>query len=30
MLLRTREADVGLRTGINTREIARTSRWSRA
>src|ERR1700753_2850048 len=24
MLLRTREADVGLRTGINTREIART------
>ena len=26
MLLRTREADVGLTTGINTREIARTSR----
>src|SRR4051794_32370815 len=26
MLLRTREADVGLRTGVNTREIARTSR----
>src|SRR3954471_21895376 len=26
MLLRTREADVGLDTGINTREIARTSR----
>src|SRR3954449_8611436 len=26
MLLRTREADVGYRTGINTREIARTSR----
>jgi 2-isopropylmalate synthase len=26
MLLRTREADIGLRTGINTREIARTSR----
>src|SRR3954465_8884361 len=26
MLLRTRESDVGLRTGINTREIARTSR----
>src|SRR4051794_15807370 len=26
MLLRTREADVNLRTGVNTREIARTSR----
>src|SRR5215208_387253 len=26
MLLRTREADVGLTTGVNTREIARTSR----
>jgi 2-isopropylmalate synthase len=26
MLLRTRESDVGLSTGINTREIARTSR----
>ena len=26
MLLRTREADVGLATGVNTREIARTSR----
>ena len=26
MLLRTREADIGLTTGINTREIARTSR----
>jgi 2-isopropylmalate synthase len=26
MLLHTREADIGLRTGINTREIARTSR----
>jgi 2-isopropylmalate synthase len=26
MLLRTREADVGLQTGVNTREIARTSR----
>jgi 2-isopropylmalate synthase len=26
MLLRTREADVGLRTDVNTREIARTSR----
>jgi 2-isopropylmalate synthase len=26
MLLRTREGDVGLQTGINTREIARTSR----
>jgi 2-isopropylmalate synthase len=26
MLLRTREQDVGLRTGVNTREIARTSR----
>ena len=26
MLLRTREADVGLHTGVNTREIARTSR----
>src|ERR671917_219019 len=26
MLLRTREAAVGLRTGVNTREIARTSR----
>ena len=26
MLLRTRESDVGLTTGINTREIARTSR----
>ncbi len=26
MLLRTREADIGLRTGINTKELARTSR----
>jgi 2-isopropylmalate synthase len=26
MLLRTREADIGLRTGVQTREIARTSR----
>ena len=26
MLLHTREPDVGLRTGVNTREIARTSR----
>ncbi len=26
MLLRTREADIGLKTGINTREIARASR----
>ncbi len=26
MLLHTRAADIGLRTGINTREIARTSR----
>src|ERR1700754_4085263 len=26
MLLRTREADVGLATGVNTRELARTSR----
>src|SRR6058998_1779149 len=26
MLLRTREADVGFKTGVNTREIARTSR----
>src|SRR3712207_8602070 len=26
MLLRTREADVGLTTGVNTREIAHTSR----
>src|SRR4249919_1313150 len=26
MLLRTREADIGLTTGINTRELARTSR----
>src|SRR5258705_13345252 len=26
MLLRTRKADIGLDTGVNTREIARTSR----
>ena len=30
MLLRTREADIGLTTGINTREIARRAAWSRA